>query len=775
MNVRIYNDSFAHLKDELSLLEVLLEVRFLENSIPGDRVPTASPRNRDLAREPQTAKIEEGSRSATAMKKESPAHTHVEPVDPIFARGRRVFLRSFSTRRLETLRARFLRMRRCANERIQHSLTAGVYLALPHLSALFHLSEFETAALLVCLAPDLDTKYETMYGRVLNVSGRQRPAPDLILALLSEDATDRLRSRVFLSAGAPLLREGLLMELPEDFKAAGSNDLGRLLRVAPRILNFLLLNNEIDHAIFSLTRYFACQIGETDPVAAEHVWPAQGKTGEYLKALITGHALRLHGPHARPLFINLHGPYGSVVRGHLSQFCAVLEMNCLEIDLSLFSEQPNPGRLLRIAAREAVLQNALLHLTDTKAFADRPTLLHAFARDIDRLNLTVVCTSSDALQTRGIFERAAVCEIAVTFPDFALRKSAWSRELKEIPDTDPGWAEELAGRYDLTPGQIEDAGAELNTTRDTLGPLSFTAVCQAARAQARHDLRKLAFHIPTGPTYDYLVLPPDVLEHLHEISAQMRNRFRVFDEWGYSERLGYGRGLSILFAGPPGTGKTLAAQVIAGELELDLFKVDLSRVLSKYIGETEQNLSRIFDQAKYSNALLFFDEADALFGKRTSIGDAHDRYANIETGYLLQKMEDYDGAVILASNFRDNVDEAFLRRIRFILEFPFPDAEARSRIWRSHFPEKTPTHELDYEYLGRKLQLAGGSIKNVALNAAFLAIRNGENAVTMDHVLHCARRELEKIGQLWVSPESPPVVSLNQNGNQDTAQNGKYL
>src|SRR5262249_51238935 len=207
-----------------------------------------------------------------------------------------------------------------------------------------------------------------------------------------------------------------------------------------------------------------------------------------------------------------------------------------------------------------------------------------------------------------------------------------------------------------------------------------------------------------------------------------------------------------LFAGPSGTGKTMAAEVIAHELRLDLYKIDLAGVVNKYIGETEKNLARIFHEAESSNAILFFDEADALFGKRTKVSDAHDRYANIETSYLLQRMEAYEGVVILATNLRENMDEAFTRRLRYIVDFPFPDAASRKRLWHTHFPRQTPVSaDLDYDWLAQQFQITGGTIKNIVLSAAFSAAANG-GTVNMTHVLRGTRREFEKIGKSWSDP-----------------------
>jgi len=229
-------------------------------------------------------------------------------------------------------------------------------------------------------------------------------------------------------------------------------------------------------------------------------------------------------------------------------------------------------------------------------------------------------------------------------------------------------------------------------------------------------------------------------------------RSLVYDNWGFGDRLSLGKGLSVLFAGPSGTGKTMAAEIIAGELGLDVYKIDLSTVVSKYIGETEKNLSRIFTEATTSNAILFFDEADALFGKRSEVRDAHDRYANIEINYLLQKMEEYDGIVILATNFRKNMDEAFVRRIQSTIEFPFPDAEDRLRIWQGVWPENTPRADLDLECMASRFQITGGNIRNIALSAAFLAAEDG-GCVRMKHLMRATLQEYQKMGKIIMDEE----------------------
>jgi SpoVK/Ycf46/Vps4 family AAA+-type ATPase len=355
---------------------------------------------------------------------------------------------------------------------------------------------------------------------------------------------------------------------------------------------------------------------------------------------------------------------------------------------------------------------------------------------------------------RGIFAQDSFCAVELAMPDASLRQAAWERALQRFPsDRRQAWARELAIQFRLSPGQIQAAAAwvaqrramasdEAEVTRDEL--------YAACRNQSHHKLTELAVKIEPHYTWDDLVLPGEKVEQLTELCAQVVHRQRVYGDWGFARKLAHGRGISALFAGPSGTGKTMAAEVIAHELQLDLYKIDLSGVVNKYIGETEKNLAKIFSEAEASNAILFFDEADALFGKRTKVSDAHDRYANIETSYLLQRMEAYEGIVILATNLRENMDEAFTRRIRFIVDFPFPDAASRKLIWQTHFPRQTPVSaDLDYDWLAQQLQITGGNIKNIVLSAAFCAAANG-GTINMTHVLHGTRREFEKIGKSWI-------------------------
>ena len=338
---------------------------------------------------------------------------------------------------------------------------------------------------------------------------------------------------------------------------------------------------------------------------------------------------------------------------------------------------------------------------------------------------------------------------------------AWRAALGSAAPVLSAWIDRAAGQFDLDLDAIRAVAGSLPPTRARGGPESDTAdpdtadpdtvdpdaagalLWEACRRQARPGVDALAERIDPRAQWEDLVLPVTQVRILAQIVAHVRHRHTVLTDWGFAARGGRGLGAAALFAGASGTGKTLAAEVVAGALRLDLYRIDLSQVVSKYIGETEKNLSRVFDAAEAGGAVLLFDEADALFGRRSEVKDSHDRYANIEVGYLLQRIETFRGVAILTTNLKDTLDPAFLRRLRFIVQFPFPDAEARARIWQRIFPARTPTEGLDTAALAR-LSISGGTIHNIALSAAFLAADAAE-PVRMTHLLAATRAEYAKL------------------------------
>jgi SpoVK/Ycf46/Vps4 family AAA+-type ATPase len=320
------------------------------------------------------------------------------------------------------------------------------------------------------------------------------------------------------------------------------------------------------------------------------------------------------------------------------------------------------------------------------------------------------------------------------------------------------WRHALGAPAERLNGQIQNMVSQFNLGAEAIYAASTqvlehdtkpddddlaTRLWNICRTSSRQRLDELAQRIEPLATWEDLVLPEDQLQTLRHIVAHVRQRARVYDTWGFRAKSTRGLGISALFTGSSGTGKTMASEVLANELNLDLYRIDLSQVVSKYIGETEKNLRRVFDVAERGGSMLLFDEADALFGKRSEVKDSHDRHANIEVSYLLQRMEEYSGLAILTTNMKKALDKAFLRRIRFIVQFPFPDMEHRTEIWRCIFPADTPVEGLQFEQLAQ-LNVAGGNIRNVALNAAFLAA-DADQPVDMAHVLQAVRDEYAKL------------------------------
>jgi AAA+ superfamily predicted ATPase len=389
--------------------------------------------------------------------------------------------------------------------------------------------------------------------------------------------------------------------------------------------------------------------------------------------------------------------------------------------------------------READLRGALIYLADFDRL-DNPAAWWA------RLGEGVIVSGEEP--PRALLSPPPFA-IHFPVPDHEHRLFWWKRTLNGQGDTLD--VTDLASQFRLTPGQIDRAaqmaqqeawlqhGPVASPTRDNL--------FAGARGQSNPALSRLALHVKPVYEWDDLVLPPAPLAQLRAIVSQARYTGQVYDSWGFASKLPYGRGLAALFSGPSGTGKTMSASILARTLGLDLYKINLSGVVSKYIGETEKNLDHIFTEAHNANVVLFFDEADALFGKRSEVKDAHDRYANIEVSYLLQRMEEYEGISVLASNFSQNLDEAFTRRMQFVIDFPLPTAADRERIWRNLFPPDAPlAGDVDFGFLAESFELTGGHIKNCVMTAAFAAASQLDT-IGMAHLVRAVAIEFNKLGR----------------------------
>ncbi|MCO5247258.1 MAG: ATP-binding protein [Anaerolineae bacterium] len=422
----------------------------------------------------------------------------------------------------------------------------------------------------------------------------------------------------------------------------------------------------------------------------------------------------------------------------------------LAIDLDkALRDKPEADLVIQSVLRDARLTEAVLCVRRIESCLDDeqqlpPDILTGLCEHPG----VVVIASKERWRPGGIDRTRSVVWHTCGAPNYLERMEVWAHFLH---GQDTGISaddlEGIAAQFALSSGKIRDAVA-LARDNAVSGELVVDDLYAAARICSNPRLSSLARKIEPRFGWEDIVLPGNQLAILHELIATVRHRGKVLEEWGVSEKLASSAGVTVLFAGPPGTGKTMAAEVIAHELGLDLYKIDLSSVVSKYIGETEKNLERIFGEAASSNAILFFDEADAIFGKRSEVKDAHDRYANIEVSYLLQRMERYEGITILATNLRANLDEAFTRRLQFVVDFPFPQAAERQRIWRTLMPPNLPcAADVDFHLLAQRFELSGGNIRNILVSAAYLAADNGQ-VVTMEHLLHGARRELQKMGRM---------------------------
>jgi len=609
--------------------------------------------------------------------------------------------------------------------------------------------------ILIALAPELDLRYERLYAYLQDDVTRRRPTVDLVLNLLCSSAAERLSERARFAPQAPLMRHGLVDLIP-DPNHCQPPLLTHYIKLDDQIIRSLLGQPGLDPRLGSFAELVEPIVSADSsllPVEIQEALPALARhTG-------IGASLRLY----------FQGPHGTGKRHAAEALAGAVCAPLLVADLSRIVDRPDFNHVLQLLFREVRLRQAVVYVrgldelhrgSGTAAWQSVQTVL---ARH-DGIAIAAGRQPWVPTATAGM----AVVTVVFDIPGFQARRRCWQIGLAQCGcaprDRD---LEALAGGFRLTPGQIAAAIDNAQHLAQWRGAQSADApgvefatihdLFKAARAQSGHELSKLAHRIEPKYGWDDIVLPADPLAQLREICAQAHHRHVVYGAWGFDRKLSLGKGLNVLFCGPPGTGKTMAAEVIARDLQVDLYKIDLSQVINKYIGETEKNLDRIFAAAENSNAILFFDEADALFGKRSEVRDSHDRYANIEIAYLLQKMEEYQGISILATNLRQNLDEAFVRRLQAIVEFPFPDEEYRRRIWESVFPEEAPLgDDVKFDLLAREVRLAGGNIKNMGLAAAFYAAADG-GVIRTAHLIQAAHREHQKLGRSWTTVELSKV------------------
>lgn len=606
----------------------------------------------------------------------------------------------------------------------------GSRIAFLALAKTFSLGQFEQDILLVCLAPELDSRYGKLYGYLNNDPTLEFPTVDLVLDLLAPPGLGRLALLRFLAADGTLTQRHLI-ELVHSVPS--TSRLRTIVRPDPSLVSWLFgayspspilqghltLDTEPDTLLWLLTPELHQAVAEA--ATSDDLLVFHGRnllSQQTAAALISAFA-------DRPL-LTLNQE--SVVRAGVSLRLAI-EMTLRDASLT--------GAIPRFCAWETVLQNNALTHSLVERLANFPGLL--------------ILSGTAKWLPRGVTRDRRVRVIDFPTPVSVERRSLLEHFLEDlgVSAAEAGDLTTLAGQFSLTGEQWRDVVyAALDMASQQRTGLSQEHLFAAAREASAPGLLSLGHKI--NPRFDWsdLVLPAEQINILHEIVETVRRSAFVLEEWGLGRSLVSSAGTAILFSGPPGTGKTMAAEVLARHLGLDLYKIDLSGIISKYIGETEKNLERVFAEAEGSSAILFFDEADAIFGKRSEVSDAHDRHANIEVSYLLQRMESYNGVTILATNLRGNLDEAFFRRLQFAVDLPFPEAPDRLRIWKALFPPGVPqAPDLDLELMAQRFKFAGGNIRNVLVSAAYLAAADG-GMLKMAHLLHGARREFQKMGRM---------------------------
>jgi len=607
------------------------------------------------------------------------------------------------------------------------------------------LESLDRDILLLSLVTEIDPRYGRLFGFLQDDVTQCLPTPFLALNLFCPDEESRWWGRIRLLEGAPLTRHRVISLLPPQ-RGSERPWVQRGLQVDSHISNYLLRLTDEDPRISGFVTMLPYDAGEGSTAISETIQ-------DRVLALVQD-----------PAVIYLNGPRGLGRRGAARTVCRNMECGLMVVDLrGLMASELPLDAALALVGRQAVLRGDVLFWDRVEALSDDPMSRERWLRSVKGYGRAVFVAGEEGWVPLALRPDLSVLEIPLSIPGYETRKTLWKTHLNGgypvSTDVDPG---ELANRFRFGEGQMDLVAA---TARDLARGegrerVGRAHLFQACRANSNQTLSHLAQKVVPHYGWDDIVLPRDQVRQLREIVNYVTYRPLVYGEWGFDRKLSLSKGLNALFVGGPGTGKTMAADIVAGELGLDLYKIDLSMVVSKYIGETEKNLHRIFSEAATSNSILFFDEADAIFGKRSEVRDSHDRYANIEIAYLLQKMEEYSGIAILATNMRQSLDDAFVRRMHFTVEFPFPEEVYRRRIWELTFPAEAPRGEgVDLDFMAQQFKVTGGNIRNIILGAAFLAAADGR-VISMAHLIHAARREFQKMGKLVVDADFGPYYGL---------------
>ena len=730
------------------------------------------------------------------------------------------------------------------NSKIAESCKQNIYLPLDRLSKSFSLSELEKCTLIICVAPEIDSRYEKIYAFIQDDITKKKPTIDLILNILCNSFEEKISNRKFFSADSPLFKFKIL-NFEDEFlsngvyninKYYGLNSFSRVIKVDDYIINYIIdiLQDPIDPKIKPFIDFVLKN--DVKNIDEDNVLDTHYPNNYYINKNILQNNLKssinITSNNSlcddKDTYTVLKEKLKNIIEycsqvtstakndGYIfylkgekgigrktiikSIVCNVIEKSLIIMNVSYFLMSLNYSSmnfedLILFFIRQSILCDALIYMDNYDEFfygynslikeqyddrnSDRlddfknQYLILLFIKKLKEFKTKILFLSGEKSWhiSKSLFEIFGY-EIIINFPklNYDERKLIWKKYFAEykIKEIDDLTLNSLANKFDFTPKQIKNAivhaiNEEISLQKEKISDsidLPFLSknfikeLHHGCHIQSNENLSSLANKLIVRHNIEEIVLPPEKKSQLFEILNYVKYKEQIFTNWGFDKKVSLGKGLNILFSGQSGTGKTMAAEIIANELDMEIYKIDLANIVSKYIGETEKKLDRLFKEAKTSNAILFFDEADALFGKRSEVKDAHDRYANIETNYLLQKLEEHREIVILASNLTNNMDNAFIRRINFRIDFPFPDEYNRLNIWKKMFPSFSPVGpDVDYIFLSKQFEITGGAIKNIALGSAFFAAAEKSDFINMKHIIIAVKREYEKMGRPIVKSE----------------------
>lgn len=628
------------------------------------------------------------------------------------------------------------------------SFSKGIYLSLDHIVRVFNLTKFEEMCIIICLAIELDPKYGKIFSYLQEEISYGKVTVGLILNVLCFSLKEKMLARSVFTDKSNLTR--YLIRVIDNSKDSSSPFVSRIVKLEDRIVNHILEIDSFDPRISNLCRYY---LPQKELLAAYQCEETIGRVIDFVKQLQTKERAL-----DKSVVIHFYGTSGTGKRSTAWGICDKLGHRMLEVDIkSLLQKEKDYHEAIRLLGREALLNRAIL------CFINFDSLL--LQNDTNRFKINELFNTLKVLcpmifltgegQWTGTIDFPFI-DVEFKVPDEIERVKVWKELSQKYTISEDVNLAEISSKFNFSQAQIKSSldtakyfscfsGKGLSITGDSIH--------KACRVHSNQSLIYSAQKLSSAYDWDDLILPAFQKGQLRDVCNQLKYRNVVLGQWGFGGKLSRGKGLNLLFSGPSGTGKTTAAEVMANELKLELYRIDLSQIVSKYIGETEKNLNRIFYEAQTSNAILFFDEADALFGKRSDVKDAHDRYANIEVAYLLQKMDEYQGISILATNFKNNLDEAFTRRIQVLVDFPVPDEKNRKLIWKNMLPKNAPLgSDIDLDFLSKNFGITGGDIKNIVLNAAFFAAESNTE-IRMEHFIKALGQELMKMGRVCMKSD----------------------